>query len=197
MTGVNLLPRYELYPATPRDPFLYHLPFTLLAALVTVIVGGAVELHKLHAHVDAPPVPFAARKRILFLWAALAALVGFINNPYAMWLFLGAFAYAAGLLLSPRGVVRRIVNAALLIAGAAPFAALLYSIGHEIYLGLRIVWYLVLQTAYGVWSPVAIALFLMALVLWAQLFWISVLAPHPHALSRKGELLGPNREKFP
>jgi len=175
MREVNVLPRYELYPATSKDPFLYHLPYTLVAALVAVIAVGSVELQKLRGRVDAPSVPFAVKKRILFLWVALVALVGFFNNPYAMWLFLGAFAYAAGLLLPPRGVVRRFVNAALLIAAAAPFAALLYSFGREMYLGWRIVGYLVLQTAYGVWSPVAIALFLMALVLWAQLFWISVL----------------------
>ena len=176
VTEVNLLPRYELYPATPKDPFLYHLPLIVLAVLVAVIVGGSVELQKLRARVDAPRVPFAVRKGILFIWAAMVALVGFFNNPYAMWLFLGAFAYAAGLLLPPRGVVRRGVNAALLIAAAAPFALLLYSFGREMDLGWRIIWYLVLQTAYGVWSPVAIALFLMALVLEVQLFWISVLA---------------------
>jgi hypothetical protein len=183
LTGVNLLPRYELYPAAPKDPFLYHLPFTVLAALGLVIVAGSMELRKLHANVDAPPAPFAVKKGILFLWVVIMALVGFINNPYAMWLFLGAFTYAAALLLPPRDVTRRIVNAALLIAGAAPFAALLCSFGREMYLGLRIVWYLVLQSAYGVWSPVAIALFLMAVVLWSQLFWISVLARHPGAES--------------
>jgi len=142
-----------------------------------------VELQKLRARVEAPPVPFAVKKRILFLWVAIVALVGFFNNPYAMWLFLGAFAYAAGLLLPPHGLMRIIVNAVLLIAGAAPVTALLYSFGREMYLGWRIVWYLVLQTAYGVWSPVAVALFLMALVLGIQLFWISVLARHQDAES--------------
>jgi hypothetical protein len=175
LTEANALPRYELYPATPKDPFLYHLPFALLAMLVAVIAVGLVELQKLRARVDAPPVPFVVKKRILFLWVALVALVGFFNNPYAMGLFLGGFAYAAGLLLPPRGVAWRLVNAALLIAAAAPFAALLYSLGRKMYLGWHIVWYLVLETAYGVWSPVAIALFLMAIVLGVQLFWISVL----------------------
>jgi len=137
---------------------------------------GCVELQKLRAHVDAPPVPFAVKKSILFIWAAMVALLGFFNNPYAMWLLLGPFAYAAALLPPPHGVTRRGVNAALLIAAAAPFVALLYSFGRELDLGGRIVWYFVLQTAYGVWSPVAVSLFLLALVLEVQLFWISVLA---------------------
>jgi hypothetical protein len=178
LRDVNVLPRYELYPATPRDPFLYDLPYTLLVVLLALVVVGSMVLQKLRARVDAPPVTFAMKKRILFLWVAIVAVVGFCNNPYAMWLFLGAFAYAAGLLLPPRGLVRRIVNAALLIAAAAPFAALLYSFGRKMYLGWRIIWYLVLQTAYGVWSPVAIALFFLALVLGIQLLWISVLAWH-------------------
>jgi hypothetical protein len=95
LTEMNALPRYELYPATPKDPFLYHLPFALLALLVAVIAVGSVELQKLRARVDAPPVPFVVKKRILFLWVAMVALVGFFNTPSAMGLFLGAFAAAA------------------------------------------------------------------------------------------------------
>ena len=51
------------------------------------------------------------------------------------------------------------------------------------YLGWRIVWYLVLQSAYGVWSPVAVALFLMALVLRIQFLWIAVLEKYQEAES--------------
>ncbi len=178
LTEANILPRYELYPATPKDPFLYHMHIALVATLVAVMVVGSAGLQRLRARVDAPPARFTEKKRILFLWVAFVAVVGFFNNPYAMWLFLGAFSYAAGLLLPPRGVLQRIVNAALLMAAAAPFAALVYSFGREIYLGWRIGWYLVLQAAYGVWSPAAVALFLMALVLWVQLLWISVLTRH-------------------
>ncbi|MGO8793088.1 MAG: M28 family metallopeptidase [Terriglobia bacterium] len=179
LTQANVLPRYELYPATPKDPFLYHLPIGLVATLVAVMVVGSAALQRLRARVDAPPARFAEQKRILFLWIAFVAVVGFLNNPYAVWLLLGALTYAAGLLLPPRGAPQRIVNAALLIAAAAPFAALVYSFGREIYLGWRIGWYLVLQAAYGVWSPAAVALLLLAAVLWVQLLWTSVLTRHP------------------
>ena len=191
LTELNVLPRYELYPATPRDPFLSRLPFPILIALLAVIIMGWVKVQSLRARVDAPPVPFAVKKRILFIWVAIVVLVGFFNNPYAMWLYLGAFAYAAALLLPPRGVTRRLVNAALLIAAAAPFAILLFSFGREMYMGWRIVWYLVLQTAYGVWSPVAIALFLMTLVLGTQLFLISVLGSDQVVQPARLERVGP------
>jgi len=175
LTGLNILPRFELYPATPKDPFLYHLPLALITALAIVVGAGFVELRKLLSRVEVPPTPFGVRKRILFLWVTILTLVAFFNNPYAMELFLGGFAYATMLLVPPRGAVSRATNAALLIAAATPFAALLYSFGKEIFLGWRITWYLVLQAAYGVWSPIAVALFLLAVVLGVQLFWISVL----------------------
>jgi len=174
LTGLNILPRFELYPATPKDPFLYHLPIALIAGLAIVIGAGFVELRKLLSRVEVPPMPFGVRKRILFLWVAIVALVAFLDNPYATGLFLGGFAYATLLLMPPRGAVSRAMNAALLIAAAAPFAALLYSFGKELFLGWRITWYLVLQAAYGVWSPLAVALFLLSMTLGVQLFWISV-----------------------
>jgi hypothetical protein len=82
----------------------------------------------------------------------------------------------------------------LLIAAAVPFAILLFSFGREMYMGWRIVWYLVLQAAYGVWSPVAIALFLMTLVLGTQLFLISVLASNQ--VAEPARLEGVGHEAF-
>jgi len=179
LTAMNLLPRYELYPATPKDPFLYHLPPAILGALTLVIVAGSVGLHKLCARLAVTPAPFDGKKRILFLWVACVALTGFFLNPYAMCLFLGGLAYAAGALSRPAGVLRRCANAILLILAAAPFAALVYSFGQEIYLGWRIGWYLILQAAYGVWSPLAVVVFLFASVLWLQSLRISVLEKSP------------------
>jgi hypothetical protein len=186
-THVNALPRYELYPATTKDPFLYHLPWAILATLAVVMAAGWIALGRLHALLAAPPpLPFAGKKRILFVWVAVVAVAGFADNPYAACLFLGGLAYAALLLLPPRGAGQRVANAALLIAAAAPFAALVYSFGHEIYLGWRIAWYLVLQAAYGVWSPVAVALFLTAAALWVQLLRVSVFARQESA-GREGK----------
>ena len=175
VTWLNILPRYELYPATPKDPFLYHLP--ILVILVLAVAAGVAwrQLRKFLARVEEPPTPFGVKKRILFLWLALVIVAAYLNNPYAMWLLLGVFGYSALLLVPPRGILSRAVNAALLAASAVPFAAMLYSFGHEIYLGWRITWYLVLQAAYGVWTPLAVALFLMSVVIAAQLFRIAVL----------------------
>jgi len=182
LTAANILKRYDLYPATPKDPFLYTLPLAVILTLSLVLVLGFVILRRLYSRLEFPPESFADRKRALFLWVAAVALTGFLVNPYATGLFLGVFSYAAAVLLPPRGILPRALNAVLLLAALVPFSALLYFFGKEIFLGWRILWYLVLQTAYGVWSPLAVALFLLAGALWAQLFWHSVV----HASSSSG-----------
>jgi hypothetical protein len=175
LTTVNVLKRYELYPATPKDPFLYELPLQVVVPLLLVLLGGFVGVYRMRARLNLAPESFPVEKRILYLWVSCVALAAFVINSYAMWFFLGGFAYATLLLLSPRGSLVRALNALLLLAALLPFLGLLYFFGREIFLGWRILWYLVLQAAYGVWSPFAVALFLLAIVLWVRLFWISAL----------------------
>jgi len=187
LTGANILKRYELYPATPKDPFLYELPARVLVPLMLVLIGGLVGLRKIP---DIAPIPegpglgaqatrastnaFDVKKAVLCILVVATALGALAVNPYAMWFYLGGFTYAALLLLPPSGLLNRALNAALLLVATLPLLALLYFYGQEIFLGWRILWYLVLQAAYGVWSPVAVGLFLLSLVLWVQLFWVSV-----------------------
>lgn len=187
LTGANILKRYELYPATPKDPFLYQLPVRVLAPLLLVLIGGFIGLRKIP---DIAPIPggpglgahatcastnaFGVKKAVLYILVVATALGALAVNPYAMWFYLGGFTYAALLLLPPSGLLNRALNAALLLAATVPLIALLYFYGQEIFLGWRILWYLILQAAYGVWSPVAVGLFLLSLVVWVQLFWVSV-----------------------
>jgi len=175
LTAVNILKRYELYPATPKDPFLSRWPFGVTLVLALVVAGGFAGLRRVGWSLRTAEESFATEKGILYLWLAGSSLAAFFINPYAMWLYLGAFAYAALLLVRPSGILRRALNGVLLLAALVPLVGLLYFFGREIFLGWRIVWYLVLQAAYGVWSPTAVALFLLAVVLWVRLFWISVL----------------------
>jgi len=68
-----------------------------------------------------------------------------------------------------------LVNLLLLLLMALPFVLLLYFFGREIYLGWAILWYLVLQAAYRVWSVYGVLAFLLAVTLWIQLFRMAVL----------------------
>lgn len=175
LTAVNILKRYELYPATPKDPFLYQIPMTIVLPLVSVLIAGYLCIRKVRAKLPPSLASFAINKRILYLWICVLVLCSFLLNPFAMWLYLGLGAYAALLLLPPHNALQRVLNAVLLLVAVVPFAALLYLFGKEIFLGWRILWYLILQTAYGVWSPFAAVIFLFAAAVWIQLLRISVL----------------------
>jgi Peptidase family M28 len=177
LTSVGVLTRYEFYPATPKDPFLYSVPSQVIVPLVGVLLMGYIIVRILRLFLPPPPTGFATCKRILCVWMFLLVIWALYLNPFAMWFFLGPLAYSFVLLQRPLGWTSRVANAALLLLGALPLAVLLYFFGREIYLGWRILWYLVLQTAYGVWSVSAATLFLLALALWLQLFRLGVFAP--------------------
>ena len=175
LTAAGILKRYELYPATPKDPFLYQIPAAVLWPLLLILVGGFYFAAKLQTRFAPSGLDFAARKAVLFLW--LVALVGAatLRNAYAAGLFLGPLGYAALLLMPPRRWFWRILNLVLLLGAAVPFLALVVSFGVEIFLGWRILWYLVLQAAYGVWSPYSVCFFFLATALWCRLIRLSVL----------------------
>jgi hypothetical protein len=182
LTAANILKRWELYPATPKDPFLYEIPGRVVLPLLLALLAGYVVLRKVRSRLrvappaGAQPPSFARDKQALYVWLCCVSVFSFLLNPFAMWLYLGPFACVALLLVRPRGLLKRGFNALLLLLAVVPFLALLYYFGAEIFLGWRIVWYLILQTAYGVWSPFAAILFLLAVVLWLRFVAISVLA---------------------
>jgi len=177
LTSAGVLTRYELYPATAKDPFLYSVPFRVVLPLAGVLLMGYILVRILRVFLPPAPDNFATSKRIFCVWIFLLVVWSLYLNPFAMWFFLGPLAYAFMLLQRPSNWTARVSNAALLLLGALPLALLLYFFGREIYLGWRIIWYLVLQTAYGVWSVSAASLFLLALALWLQLFRLGVLPP--------------------
>jgi hypothetical protein len=177
LTSAGVLTRYELYPATPKDPFLYSVPFRVVLPLAGVLLMGYILVRILRVFLPSAPDNFATSKRIFCVWIFLLVVWSLYLNPFAMWFFLGPLSYAFMLLQRPSNWAARVSNAALLLLGALPLVVLLYFFGREIYLGWRIIWYLVLQTAYGVWSVSAASLFLLALALWLQLFRLGVLPP--------------------
>ncbi len=40
LTAANILKRWELYPATPKDPFLYWIPWGVTLSLLLALVAG-------------------------------------------------------------------------------------------------------------------------------------------------------------
>jgi len=183
LTGANILKRWELYPATPKDPFLYQIPRGVALPLLLALVAGYLVVRWLRTRFrvfgpfDARPPSLADHSRALYVWLCFVCVCAFLLNSFAMWFYLGPFAFAALLLVRRCRPLVRGFNALLLLIAVLPFLALLYRFGSEIFLGWRIAWYLVLQAAYGVWSPFAAILFLLAVVLWLRFLAIFVLDP--------------------
>lgn len=150
---LNLFPRYELYPATLKDPFLERVPWVALLAALAGIVMAALPLRRWKAGEAAGQNwPLAA----LLGLSAVALVV----NHFAAVLYL-----ALPALVWPWAVGRsRAVRIVLLILGTAPFFVLIAFYAALIYVGWRMPFYLLLQAAYGTWSPLTVLMFLGVVV---------------------------------
>ena len=161
-TAAGILPRYEFDPATLKDPFLYHPPLLAAASLAAILIAG-------YGTIAMPGVQRRMpQKADLLVWLIPVCIAAAIVNPFGMWLYLGAFAYASLLVSGGRGIAPFALNALLLLVSALPFAAVLLLFGRETHLGAYILWYLALQTAYGVWPPWIALTGIASIVLWLQ-----------------------------
>lgn len=154
-----LLARFELYPAPPKDPSLYQPPALLLLAMLAVLVAGYA--------IAARKTPLFD-KSTLFAWTMVIVLAAFAISPYGMWLYLGVFAYCALLFSERPGRMALGLNLALCALALLPLAGILWFYAREMWLGLYVLWYLVLQAAYGVWSYWIVGTAIVAAVLWMQ-----------------------------
>jgi hypothetical protein len=150
--AVALLPRFELYPATLKDPFLTTWqPLPMLLALAATALAAALAARV--AHVS------PASRRAGALWAlSVASIWAWGRDDLAAALFLAPAAWCWPLIGLVEGRLGRLFDALLLAAGAAPFLVALVLFGHMMFLGPWIVWYAALQAAYGVWSLQAVAI---------------------------------------
>ena len=87
LTSAGLLKRYELYPATLKDPFLYTIPARVAAPLLGVLLVGYIVVGIFQGYVPAPADRFAASKRIFCVWMYVLVVGALYLSPYAMWLF--------------------------------------------------------------------------------------------------------------
>lgn len=161
-----MLQRFELYPPPPKDPLLYHPPVLLVLAMIGVLVSG----YALASHFKTP----LFRKGTLFAGTIAVAIVAFSIQPYGMWLYLGIFAYAALLFEESPGLTPLVLNLALCAIAAVPLGAVLWFYANEMWLGPYVLWYLVLQAAYGVWRPEIVAAAIAAVLAWMQFLRLAV-----------------------
>ena len=153
---VDLLPEYQAAPATVRDPFLYStrwLPILTTLAIMLLVGLLLSSLRKKPGLVVSHPL--AGRAAALSTLALIVVLT-LVHNPFA----------AVWLLVLPAwlwpwiGPTRRPLTGAasvlIVLASAAPLVVAIVVMAGPLDVGSGILWYLFLQAAYVVWSPLTI-----------------------------------------
>lgn len=153
----NMIPRYELYPPTPLDPFLTEPSWAALVVVVLAAAVGWVAVRFIRRALKlSGPADFAMSKAVcLDILLTLALLTLFING-HAACLFLAPAAFLWCWIESGRTPGRIAINIALAVGGAAPFLLLTLVFSGNLGLGPYILWYYLLGIGYGFFSPLTV-----------------------------------------
>jgi len=170
LVNLRLLPLYEMYPASPRDPFLLTPPWWAVALIFGTVVFFAWQTFRENGWgqtADAQESRYR-RSALLILFSALVIGVWFLNG-YALTTFLGLAAYT-WLWIEPSTTLRgRGLNFGLALAGALPFLFIADFMTSSFPIGPWW-WYLTLGAVYGLFPLTAVAAFVYSAALFAR-FW--------------------------
>jgi hypothetical protein len=157
LVQLSYIPRFELYPATPLDPFLYNplwMPIIITAA-VFVVSWTVVVLVRQFVPILRKP-DFSVTKAVGLDVLLTASIFAFILNGFAATFFLAPAALSWIWLERGRDAFRLSLNPLLIIAGTIPFTLLLVSFSGSLQLGWFVLWYMFLGIAYNFFSPAAV-----------------------------------------
>ncbi|MGD0484808.1 MAG: hypothetical protein ABSB58_09195, partial [Gemmatimonadales bacterium] len=153
LVAVGILPRYQLYPATERDPFLYDVDWLAIVAYIAVMLLAAWglarlrrRLHLLAGH------PFAGRA-VALATLLLLSTIAVVENPFAAVWLLALPAWLWPWIGPTRRPMTGAAGTLLVIVSVVPALVIAVLVGQRYELGVRTGWYLFLQAAYGAWSP--------------------------------------------
>jgi hypothetical protein len=149
----GLLPSFERYPATERDPFLYDVRWLPMLAWLAAMAAVAYLLVRLRRRLRLTGMhPFAGRAAALTTLLVLAAIALAVNPFAAVWLLVLP-AWLWPWIGPTRRAMTGAAGALLVLLSAAPALVIAFLVGQHYELGVRTGWYLFLQSAYGAWSP--------------------------------------------
>ncbi|MEW5785192.1 MAG: M20/M25/M40 family metallo-hydrolase [Bacillota bacterium] len=167
LTGAMV--RYPLYPATQKDPVLYHpqyLPAVLV--LLTVLLTGLVLFKVVYPRLTAMPqnqeAAEAGRRWVLLLLAVLVLVIWAEGSGFAAVTFFLLPAYLWIWIKPASRLPRRILNLALAVLGGAVFFAFIYIFTTTYQIGVTW-WYILLAAACGLFSYKVVLVFLAAAAL--------------------------------
>jgi hypothetical protein len=166
LVNLGLLPRYEMFPASPGDPFL--LQPVWWAALViygTIVVFGWITFRPFRGWgslADALEIPYR-RAALLVAFSAFVIFFWQING-YSVAALLGAAGYTWPW-IEPRASLRgKLLNTALALAGALPFLLGTSYFASQFPIGPWW-WYLTLGAAYGLFPLLTVIAFVFGAAL--------------------------------
>ena len=165
LVSLGYLPRYEMFPANPNDPFLLQPTWWAVAVIAGVMLLFGWYTFRVGGwgfYAGLLDIPFR-RTTLLGLLAVLSAVVWLLNGFTATAL-LGPAALLWPWIEPGERLLKKLLNLALALAGAAPFAAFVAFFAANFPIGPWW-WYLTLGAAYGLFPPLAVGLFLGALAL--------------------------------
>jgi hypothetical protein len=153
---IGWMVRYEIYPATQKDPVLYHPQYLPVLIVLGAAVAAGIILWLLFRRPAAPrPGDWPARKAAL--------LTGLLILAVAAWAFRAGFGAVTFLLLpaylwpllAPGGQVRRAVNLLMVLAGSGMFFVFIALFAVKYKIGVMW-WYLLMAASYGMFSVQAV-----------------------------------------
>jgi hypothetical protein len=165
LVNLGWLPRYELFPAAPGDPFLFQpVGWAMLVVAGAMAFFGWLTFRRggWGRYADVLDIPY--RRVTLLAFFSGAVFFFWQINAYTVSALLGPAAYL-WLWIEPRSTFRgKIPNVILALAGALPFAACVYVAVSQSPVGPWW-WYLSLVAAYGFFPLIAVAAFIFFVAL--------------------------------
>lgn len=153
----NYIPRYELYPATPLDPFLESPDWKAVAIVAAACFAVWIAVWLLRWFLSMRKKPnFESSKAVCLDVLLTLSIVGFFFNGFAASLFLGPAALLWIWIDRRRGPMGWALNIILAFAAALPLVFLVITFATRLMLGPYVFWYLFLGTGYRFFSPAAV-----------------------------------------
>ncbi|HHW13607.1 MAG TPA: Zn-dependent exopeptidase M28, partial [Firmicutes bacterium] len=170
----GLMVKYELYPATQKDPVLDNPQLLPLVLVMAALVGGYALLRRLLRATEetSPEVRRAVALSGLLLLAA-AAILG--NGGFAALAFLAPALYLWPLARPARNQSGQAFNLILAFSALTVFVAFVLLFAKLYFIG-QVWWYILMATAYGLFRARAVLAFLFAVALFLR-FTSAALTP--------------------
>lgn len=158
LPDLQIITKYEMFPATQKSLILYRPEYVALALVLTFIIVLYFLLSRFFASRDdqagANPVDIQIRHSLLGIILGIIVLLAFLKNSYLATLLLLPPTYLWMFMKKSRRLDSRLFNSLLFIGGLVSFIAICVVMATIFHVGV-FYWYLFLAISYGLISMYA------------------------------------------